>query len=211
MKQSGRRIAAVVLALVLAAAGMAGCRISRTRTMTDKERMACEAYTISFPEEVLGDKTLAETILSLCTAQEETEYGTVYDGAALQPYLYQCSEVTEVVSSMDRPMHLNVRYKTQDDIEASLEIDYDVIVLRSVYYPDEDAYALEQMGKAVWMTISGMEARRAEWKSLNSEILSRNLTPSPARSAESPCAAGCSRAAVSCISPIRRSTGSTGR
>ena len=72
MKQSGRRIAAVVLALVLAAAGMAGCRISRTRTMTDKERMACEAYTISFPEEVLGDKTLAETILSLCTAQEET-------------------------------------------------------------------------------------------------------------------------------------------
>lgn len=69
--------------------------------MTDKERMACEAYTISFPEEVLGDKTLAETILSLCTAQEETEYGTVYDGAALQPYLYQCSEVTEVVSSME--------------------------------------------------------------------------------------------------------------
>lgn len=57
MKQSGRRIAAVVLALVLAAAGMAGCRISRTRAMTDKERMACEAYTISFPEEVLGDKT----------------------------------------------------------------------------------------------------------------------------------------------------------
>ena len=52
MKQSGRRIAAVVLALVLAAAGMAGCRISRTRAMTDKERMACEAYTISFPEEV---------------------------------------------------------------------------------------------------------------------------------------------------------------
>ena len=85
-------------------------------------------------------------------AQEETEYGTVYDGAALQPYLYQCSEVTEVVSSMDRPMHLNVRYKTQDDIEASLEIDYDVIVLRSVYYPDEDAYALEQMGVATWMT-----------------------------------------------------------
>ena len=72
MKQSGRRIAAVVLALVLAAAGMAGCRISRTRAMTDKERTACEAYTISFPEEVLGDKTLAETILSLCTAQEET-------------------------------------------------------------------------------------------------------------------------------------------
>lgn len=98
------------------------------------------------------DKTLAETILSLCTAQEETEYGTVYDGAALQPYLYQCSEVTEVVSSMDRPMHLNVRYKTQDDIEASLEIDYDVIVLRSVYYPDEDAYALEQMGEATWTT-----------------------------------------------------------
>lgn len=150
MKQSGRRIAAVVLALVLAAAGMAGCRISRTRAMTDKERMACEAYTISFPEEVHGDKTLAETILSLCTAQEETEYGTVYDGAALQPYLYQCSEVTEVFSS--KPMHLDVRYKTQDDIEASLEIDYDVIVLRSVYYPDEDAYALEQMGKAVWMT-----------------------------------------------------------
>ena len=49
-------------------------------------------------------------------------------------------------------MHLNVSYKTQDDIEVSLEIDYDVIVLRSVYYPDEDAYALEQMGKAVWMT-----------------------------------------------------------
>ena len=98
--------------------------------------MACEAYTISFPEEVLGDKTLAETILSLCTAQEETEYGTVYDGVALQPYLYQCSEVTEVVSSMDRPMHLN----------------YDVIVLRSVYYPDEDAYALEQMGEATWTT-----------------------------------------------------------
>ena len=147
MKQSGRRIAAVVLALVLAATGMAGCRISRTRAMTDKE-----AYTISFPEEVHGDKTLAETILSLCAAQEETEYGTVYDGAALQPYLYQCSEVTEVVSSMDRPMHLNVSYKTQDDIEVSLEIDYDVIVLRSVYYPDEDAYALEQMGKAVWMT-----------------------------------------------------------
>ena len=146
MKQSGRRIAAVVLALVLAAAGMAGCRISRTRAMTDKERTACEAYTISFPEEVLGDKTLAETILSLCTAQEETEHGTVYDGVALQPYLYQCSEVTEVVSSMDRPMHLNVSYKTQDDIEASLEIDYDVIVLRSVYYPEEDAYALEQMG-----------------------------------------------------------------
>lgn len=143
MKQSGRRIAAVVLALVLAAAGMAGCRISRTRAMTDKERTACEAYTISFPEEVLGDKTLAETILSLCTAQEETEHGTVYDGTALQPYLYQCSEVTEVVSSMDRPMHLNVSYKTQDDIEASLEIDYDVIVLRSVYYPEEDAYALE--------------------------------------------------------------------
>ena len=71
---------------------------------------------------------------------------------ALQPYLYQCSEVTEVVSSMDRPMHLNVSYKTQDDIEVSLEIDYDVIVLRSVYYPEEDAYALEQMGKAVWMT-----------------------------------------------------------
>ena len=90
--------------------------------------------------------------LSLCTAQEETEYGTVYDGAALQPYLYQCSEVTEVVSSMDRPMHLNVRYKTQDDIEASLEIDYDVIVLRSVYYPEEDAYALEQMGEATWTT-----------------------------------------------------------
>ena len=89
--------------------------------MTDKERTACEAYTISFPEEVLGDKTLAETILSLCTAQEETEHGTVYDGVALQPYLYQCSEVTEVVSSMDRPMHLNVSYKTQDDIEASLE------------------------------------------------------------------------------------------
>lgn len=150
MKQSGRRIAAVVLALVLAAAGMAGCRISRTRAMTDKERMACEAYTISFPEEVLGDKTLAETILSLCTAQEETEYGTVYDGAALQPYLCQCSEVTEVFSS--KPMHLNVRYKTQDDIEASLEIDYDVIVLRSVYYPDEDAYALEQMGEATWTT-----------------------------------------------------------
>ena len=39
MKQSGRRIAAVVLTLVLAAAGMAGCRISRTRAMTDKERM----------------------------------------------------------------------------------------------------------------------------------------------------------------------------
>lgn len=37
---------------------------------------------------------------------------------------------------------------------------------------------------------SGMEARRAEWKSLNSEILSRNLTPSPARSAESPCGRG---------------------
>ena len=88
----------------------------------------------------------------LCTAQEETEHGTVYDGTALQPYLYQCSEVTEVVSSMDRPMHLNVSYKTQDDIEVSLEIDYDVIVLRSVYYPEEDAYALEQMGKAVWMT-----------------------------------------------------------
>ena len=150
MKQSGRRIAAVVLALVLAAAGMAGCRISRTRAMTDKERMACEAYTISFPEEVHGDKTLAETILSLCTAQEETEYGTVYDGAALQPYLYQCSEVTEVFSS--KPMHLDVSYKTQDDIEVSLEIDYDVIVLRSVYYPEENAYALEQMGKAVWMT-----------------------------------------------------------
>lgn len=150
MKQSGRRIAAVVLALVLAAAGMAGCRISRTRAMTDKERMACEAYTISFPEDVRGDKTLAETILSLCTAQEETEYGTVYDGAALQPYLYQCSEVTEVFSS--KPMHLDVSYKTQDDIEVSLEIDYDVIVLRSVYYPEEDAYALEQMGKAVWMT-----------------------------------------------------------
>lgn len=150
MKQSGKRIAAVVLALVLAAAGMAGCRISRTRAMTDKERMACEAYTISFPEEVHGDKTLAETILSLCTAQEETEYGTVYDGAALQPYLYQCSEVTEVFSS--KPMHLDVSYKTQDDIEVSLEIDYDVIVLRSVYYPEEDAYALEQMGKAVWMT-----------------------------------------------------------
>lgn len=152
MKQSGRRIAAVVLALVLAAAGMAGCRISRTRAMTDKERTACEAYTISFPEEVLGDKTLAETILSLCTAQEETEHGTVYDGTALQPYLYQCSEVTEVISSMDRPMHLNVSYKTQDDIEASLEIDYDVIVLRSVYYPEEDAYALEQMGEATWTT-----------------------------------------------------------
>lgn len=150
MKQSGRRIAAIVLALVLAAAGMAGCRISRTRAMTDKERMACEAYTISFPEDVRGDKTLAETILSLCTAQEETEYGTVYDGAALQPYLYQCSEVTEVFSS--KPMHLDVSYKTQDDIEVSLEIDYDVIVLRSVYYPEEDAYALEQMGKAVWMT-----------------------------------------------------------
>ena len=30
MKQSGRRIAAVVLALVLAAAGMAGCAISRS-------------------------------------------------------------------------------------------------------------------------------------------------------------------------------------
>ena len=85
MKQSGRRIAAVVLALVLAAAGMAGCAISRTRAMTDKERMACEAYTILFPEEVHGDKTLAEAILSLCTAQEETEYGTVYDGTALQP------------------------------------------------------------------------------------------------------------------------------
>ena len=145
MKQSGRRIAAVVLA----AAGMAGCRISRTRAMTDKERMACEAYTISFPEDVRGDKTLAETILSLCTAQED---GTVYDGAALQPYLYQCSEVTEVVSSMDRPMHLNVSYKTQDDIEVSLEIDYDVNVLRSVYYPDEDAYALERMGVATWTT-----------------------------------------------------------
>lgn len=51
-----------------------------------------------------------------------------------------------------RPMHLNVSYKTQDDIEVSLEIDYDAIVLRSVYYPEEDAYALEQMGKAVWMT-----------------------------------------------------------
>ncbi len=135
MKQSGRRIAAVVLALVLAAAGMAGCRISRTRAMTDRERMACEAYTISFPEDVRGDKTLAETILSLCTAQEETEHGTVYDGTALQPYLYQCSEVTEVVSSMDRPMHLNVSYKTQDDIEASLEIDYDCdrAALGSIY------------------------------------------------------------------------------
>lgn len=152
MKQSGRRIAAVVLALVLAAAGMAGCAISRTRNMTDKELAACEAYSISFPEEVLGDKTLAETILSRCPVQEETENGTVYDGTALQPYLYQCSEVTEVVSSMDRPMHLSVRYKTQDDIEASLEIDYDVIVLRSVYYPDEDAYALEQMGEATWTT-----------------------------------------------------------
>lgn len=150
MKQSGRRIAAVVLALVLAAAGMAGCAISRTRAMTDKERMACEAYTILFPEEVHGDKTLAEAILSLCTAQEETEYGTAYDGVALQPYLYQCSEVTEVFSS--RPAHLSVSYKTQDDIEASLEIDYDVIVLRSVYYPDEDAYALEQMGEATWTT-----------------------------------------------------------
>ena len=53
---------------------------------------------------------------------------------------------------MDRPMHLNVSYKTQDDIEVSLEIDYDVIVLRSVYYPDEDAYALEQMGEATWTT-----------------------------------------------------------
>ena len=134
----------------------AGCRrdggLQDQADASHKERMACEAYTISFPEEVHGDKTLAETILSLCAAQEETEYGTVYDGAALQPYLYQCSEVTEVVSSMDRPMHLNVSYKTQDDIEVSLEIDYDVIVLRSVYYPDEDAYALEQMGKAVWMT-----------------------------------------------------------
>lgn len=190
MKQSGRRIAAVVLALVLAAAGMAGCRISRTRAMTDKERTACEAYTISFPEEVLGDKTLAETILSLCTAQEETEHGTVYDGTALQPYLYQCSEVTEVVSSMDRPMHLNVSYKTQDDIEASLEIDYDVIVLRSVYYPEEDAYALEQMGEQRGRRTSGMEARRAEWKSLNLEIPPRNMTPSPARSAAGPCGAG---------------------
>ena len=152
MKQSGRRIAAVVLALVLAAVILAGCAVSRIRAMTDKERRACEAYTISFPEEVLGDKTLAETILSLCTAQEETEYGTVYDGAALQPYLYQCSEITEAVSGMDRPMHLLVRYKTQDGIEASLEIDYDVIVLRSVYYPDEDAYALEQMGEATWTT-----------------------------------------------------------
>lgn len=150
MKQSGRRIAAVMLVLILAAAGMAGCRISRTRTMTDKERMACEAYTILFPEEVHGDKTLAETILSLCTAQEETEYGTAYDGVALQPYLYQCSEVTEVFSS--RPAHLSVSYKTQDDIEVSLEIDYDAIVLRSVYYPDEDAYALEQMGEATWTT-----------------------------------------------------------
>ena len=59
MKQSGRRIAAVVLALVLAAVILAGCAVSRIRAMTDKERMACEAYTISFPEEVLGDKTLA--------------------------------------------------------------------------------------------------------------------------------------------------------
>ena len=150
MKQSGRRIAAVVLALVLAAAGMAGCAISRTRAMTDKERMACEAYTILFPEEVHGDKTLAEAILSLCTAQEETEYGTVYDGTALQPYLYQCSEVTEVVSS--RPAHLSVSYKTLDDIEVSLEIDYDGIVQRAVYYPDEDAYALEQLGEATWTT-----------------------------------------------------------
>ena len=82
MKQSGRRIAAVVLALVLAAAGMAGCRISRTRAMTDKERTACEAYTISFPEEVLGDKTLAETILSLCTAQEESLVRALKEGVA---------------------------------------------------------------------------------------------------------------------------------
>ena len=99
-----------------------------------------------------ADESEKSMLRMICTAQEETEHGTVYDGAALQPYLYQCSEVTEVVSSMDRPMHLNVSYKTQDDIEASLEIDYDVIVLRSVYYPEEDAYALEQMGKAVWMT-----------------------------------------------------------
>lgn len=152
MKQSGKRIAAVVLALVLAAAILAGCAVSRTRNMTDKELAACEAYTISFPEDVLGDRTLAETIQSLCTVQEETEHGTVYDGTALQPYLHQCSEVTEVFSSIDRPMHLGVSYKTQDDIEVSLEIDYDAIVLRSVYYPEEDAYALEQMGKAVWMT-----------------------------------------------------------
>ena len=27
-----------------------------------------------------------------------------------------------------------------------------VIVLRSVYYPEEDAYALEQMGEATWTT-----------------------------------------------------------
>ena len=85
MKQSGRRIAAVVLALVLAAAGMAGCRISRNRAMTDRERPACAANTISFPEDVRADKTLAETLLSICTAQEETEHGTVYDGTALQP------------------------------------------------------------------------------------------------------------------------------
>ena len=49
-------------------------------------------------------------------------------------------------------LHGIVSYKTQDDIEASLEIDYDVIVLRSVYYPEEDAYALEQMGEATWTT-----------------------------------------------------------
>ena len=39
-----------------------------------------------------------------------------------------------------------------DALAQAMEGDYDVIVLRSVYYPEEDAYALEQMGKAVWMT-----------------------------------------------------------
>ena len=34
-----------------------------------------------------------------------------------------------------------------------------------------------------------MEARRAEWKSLNLEIPPRNMTPSPARSAAGPCGA----------------------
>ena len=53
-----------------------------TLSMTDKERMACEAYTISFPEEVLGDKTLAETILSLCTAQEESLVRALKEGVA---------------------------------------------------------------------------------------------------------------------------------
>lgn len=152
MKQSGRRIAAVVLALVLAGRRDGGCRHQPDASHDGQGTLGLRGLHLRSREDVRGDKTLAETILSLCTAQEETEYGTVYDGVALQPYLYQCSEVTEVVSSMDRPMHLNVSYKTQDDIEVSLEIDYDAIVLRSVYYPEEDAYALEQMGKAVWMT-----------------------------------------------------------